>query len=511
MGISMNYELHKLSLEQKIGQLFVTGFSGIEPSNEFLSLVENEKVGNVILFSHNISDKEQLGNLNRLLYKKIIDSTSIIPIISVDEEGGVVTRLPKDTAIMPSLMAQAKTKDKQLIYEGAKITGDQLKALGINMNLAPVLDINCNWKNPVIGVRSFGEKAEDVCNYAKEAERGYKDAGILCCGKHFPGHGDTEVDSHLGLPVIEKSLMDLEKRELKPFIELIKQQIPAITIAHAVVKALDSNGVPCTVSKTVITEYLREKLGYKGIILSDCMEMNAMKEYGSIEKNVVASLQAGMDLIYISHTPSLVKRAVKAVKEAIEKNELTIEEINCKVNRILMAKEQFDSFEMIVPNKAGTKQQMDFANFFLSKTIQTEAEQGSFYLGNNPIFIGIIPSKTTNATDLKRDEVLFADYFVKKYGGTAITLSLNPTTEEIEQVKKSLEGKTAVLAGTLNAHLYEGQMKLLHLLNENMLPTALAALRNPYDKYLMTKDIFFVPLYEYTERALEQLSRYFVK
>lgn len=507
----MNKKLEGLSLEEKVGQLFVSGFFGLWPTEEYLDLIEEEKLGNVILFSHNISDKKQLACLNKTLRKKIVKETGIIPFISVDEEGGVVTRLPKECAIMPSAMAQSQTKDRQLIYEGARITAEQLKQLGINMNLAPVLDINSNRQNPVIGVRSFGECSDDVCFYAKEVMKAHKEIGILCSGKHFPGHGDTDIDSHLGLPVIEKSRKELERQELVPFKEMIRKEIPAITIAHIVVKALEPLEIPCTISKTVLTDYLRKELNYQGLIISDCMEMKAMSEYGTIEENVISALKAGIDLIFISHTPSLVKRASKAVREAVKREEITMEELDEKVARILKAKETLSTLEEIDIAKAGTKEQLDFTNSFLEKTIQEEGKKEAFFLGENPIFIGIIPSNTTNVSDIARQPILFADYLANKYGGTKITLSLDPGEEELQQVKESLIGKTSVVVGTLNGHLYEGQKKLLSILDHSSLPVALATLRNPYDRVLIKKDIFFVPLYEYSERVIQIFAEYLVQ
>lgn len=512
MGISRNKKLDDLTLDEKIGQLFVAGFPDQKPSTEFLSLIREEKVGNIILFSHNISDKFQLAKLNRLLYNEIIDATGVVPIISIDEEGGVVTRLPKESAIMPSQMAQAATGDKNLVYGGAKIIGEQLKALGINMNLAPLLDINSNPNNPVIGVRSFGETKECVCEYAKEAVKGYKEAGILCSGKHFPGHGDTEIDSHLGLPVIERSWNELENRELHPFKELIKQQIPAITIAHVVVSSMESRHIPSTVSKDIITDYLRNTLNYSGIIISDCMEMEAMKQFGTIEENVVSSLQAGIDLIFISHTSALAKRAVKAVRKAVADGILSIEQIDKSVSRILTAKEKLPSLDFINPDKVGTKQQIDFAQSFLKKTIQgSKKEKMVFHLGDNPVFIGVIPSRVTKASSTVKMEQDFSSHLKMKYGGTAVTLSLNPTEEELEYAKEKLNNHSSVVVGVLNANLHEGQKKLLQLIDQVSYKTALISLRNPYDRSLIAKEVFYLSLYEYSERTLKELADYFVQ
>ena len=245
--------LEQLSLEQKIGQLFVTGFPGTEPSEEFLRLVKEQKVGNVIFFTYNAKSRQQMAELTNFLFKTIMEETGIMPFITIDEEGGVVSRLPEGTAIMPSPMAQGNLGDEEMIRQGARIAGEQLLSLGVNFNLAPSLDINSNQQNPVIGVRSFGERAEQVCRFASAAIQGYSQAGIMCSGKHFPGHGDTETDSHLSLPVIHGTREELERRELLPFQKMIGEGLPAITIAHIRVPSMEPKEIPATMSRAIIS------------------------------------------------------------------------------------------------------------------------------------------------------------------------------------------------------------------------------------------------------------------
>lgn len=512
----MNVE--QLTLEQKIGQLFVTGFPGKEPSEEFLQLVKEEKVGNVILFTHNIESKQQMAHLNHFLQETIKKETGIYPFITIDEEGGVVSRLPEGTAIMPSAMAQTAAGDREMIEKGAEIVGRELRALGVNFNLAPVLDINSNQQNPVIGVRSYGEEAEEVYRSASAATEGYRKAGIMCSGKHFPGHGDTAMDSHLSLPIINGTMEELEKRELVPFKCMIEEGIPAITIAHIRVPSMEEKDIPCTMSEKVVTGYLREKLGFKGLIISDCMEMAAIKEYFGIGKGVVEGLRAGIDLVFVSHTASAVRVGVEAVKKALAEGVLSMKRLDDAVRRILEAKEQYADSSVIDLSEAGTDSQCEFMKEFLQKSIvpynknKTE-ENVKFSLGNYPVFAGAVPSRVTLASSAIVKGWDFAHYMQQRFGGEAITFGMEPSEEEIRQIIEAAKNASSIVIGTLNGHLYKEQRDLIEMLNQlackDGKKTALAAMRNPYDLKLAEEDVFCIPLYEYSIRTMEEMCKYF--
>ena len=501
--------IRDLTLEQKIGQLFVTGFPGESPSEEFLRLVSQYDVGNVILFSHNIRSRHQLAELTSELFRKISNETGILPLISIDEEGGVVSRLPQDTAVMPSALAQAQTGDEQAVRKAARIVGEELKALGINFNLAPVLDINSNRNNPLIGVRSFGETPEQVIRFGRQAVKGYQEAGILCSGKHFPGHGDTDKDSHLDLPVVNADRTLLHNRELAPFADLIGQGIPAITVGHMVVPALEPESVPCTMSRRTGTGLLREQMRFEGLILSDCLEMAAIKEHYGISRGAVEGLKAGIDLIYISHTASAVEEAVLAVRKAVEDGELPEELIDRAVIRILSAKEKVRACGR-EEEAVGTEEQMEFAQAFLNRSIRPVPDTGKspFVTGEDPLFIGIGPERVTLASDVQGARS-FAHFMQENFGGEAISCRIDVAEEEIEECVKRAAGRSSLVVGTLNAHLWPGQHRLLESLSGLDIPMAHAALRDPYDLEESPERVFKLPLYEYTVRAMEIGKKYF--
>ncbi len=207
-----------MTLEEQIGQLLMVGFWGITPSQEIIDLIQRHHVGNIILFSRNIRDTQQVLELTKNLQKIAKEAGQRYPLlIGIDQENGIVQRLGEAATILPGNMALGAIGSEEISYMVAQATGNELKALGINMNLAPVVDVNNNPANPVIGVRSFGEDSQQVARLGAAMVKGYRAAGILSCIKHFPGHGDTAVDSHLALPVIPYTLQRLEALELVPF------------------------------------------------------------------------------------------------------------------------------------------------------------------------------------------------------------------------------------------------------------------------------------------------------
>lgn len=210
----------------------------------------------------------------------------------------------------------------------AEITARQLRGVGVNFNLAPDLDVNSNPMNPVIGVRSFGDDPQSVALFGAKAVEGYKNGGMLCCGKHFPGHGDTAVDSHIGLPCIEKTMDELEACELISFRAAIKAGIPAIMSSHILFPNIEPNGVPATMSRTIMHGLLRETLGFDGLILSDCMVMDAIRRHYGTAHGVVEAMRAGVDMVFVSSNADLQRESAPAALAAAESGSIDARELD---------------------------------------------------------------------------------------------------------------------------------------------------------------------------------------
>ena len=256
-----------------------------------------------------------------------------LPFMTIDQEGGIVSRLHGDLNTYPGAMASAALADEDAIEEAARITAGHLNSLGLNMNLAPVCDINSNSENPIIGPRSYGDDPEDVSRFALAAMRGYLAGGVVPVLKHFPGHGDSAEDTHLTLPQLPHSRELLEERELVPFVRGIRSGAPAIMLAHLIVRALDPDGLPASLSRKIIDGLLRSSsgssLGFRGLVLTDCLEMMAVQKHFTTEDAVLLALEAGADLIYISHTAEEQEKGCRAVYDALASGRIKESRIGC--------------------------------------------------------------------------------------------------------------------------------------------------------------------------------------
>ncbi|MCA9420841.1 MAG: beta-N-acetylhexosaminidase, partial [Nitrospira sp.] len=260
--------------------------------------------------------------------------------IGIDQEGGRVTRLPSDFTIFPPAATVAQPGSTELAYQAAAVTAKELRAVGINMNMAPVLDIHTNPSNPIIGDRAFGTKPEQVCHMGAATLAGLHDHRVLACGKHFPGHGDTCTDSHVELPVVHATRERLESVELKPFQYAIDHGLRAIMTAHVHYPALDPTN-PATLSSMILTDILRQQMGFSGVILSDDLEMGAIVNHSAIGEAAVRSLQAGVDMLLVCKTLELETQAIEAVRRAILSRELEPASIKASLARIASVKQQF--------------------------------------------------------------------------------------------------------------------------------------------------------------------------
>lgn len=339
-------KVESMSLEEKIGQLFIVGFEGEEINDEIVDLVKNQKVGGLIYFSRNIVDSNQIINLNNEI--KAIEKD--IPLfISVDEEGGVVSRVPEEFVKLPSSGYIGQFNDENLSYNVGKIIAKELNSLGFNMDFAPVLDIDSNPNNTVIGERAFGNNSEIVSRLGIKTMEGIKDGKIIPVVKHFPGHGDTDVDSHYGLPIVKKTLEELENLEFIPFKNAIDNGADVVMISSIILESID-NEYPATMSKKVTTDILRDSLGFDGVIATDDMTMGAIVDNYNLADAVIMSINAGSDLVLVCHGYDDIINSIVAVKDAVNSKIISEEKIDESVYRILKLKDKYNVNNKIIGN-----------------------------------------------------------------------------------------------------------------------------------------------------------------
>ncbi|KAK6584644.1 hypothetical protein PZA11_002868 [Diplocarpon coronariae] len=344
-------------LKTKVGQLFIVGFHGHVASDNIKTLITTHKVGAVILFLRNIGSATQLLNLTNSLQetaKKAGHKQGLF--IAIDQENGLITRVTSPVAAqLPGSMALGATGDANNAYRVASATAEMLKSFGINTNYAPVADVNSEPRNPVIGVRSPSDNPETVGRFVSAQIKGIAEGGVIACVKHFPGHGDTAVDSHYGLPVIAKSKAQLDACELVPFRRAVAGNVESVMTAHIAMPGIGdpnlddddpSKKVPASLNPEAIG-ILRNEMEYNGMVVSDCLEMDGVRAIFGTEKSAVMALKAGTDCVMICHTFTAQVGAIEQVISAVKLGELSQEAIQASVKRVEALKSKYVSSDTI--------------------------------------------------------------------------------------------------------------------------------------------------------------------
>ncbi|MZQ86025.1 beta-N-acetylhexosaminidase [Paenibacillus sp. 5J-6] len=328
-----------MSLDEKLGQMILAGIDGYSVNANTQALISTYHVGGIILYKPNVKDSSQLVSLVNELKQK--NAKNKQPLwIGVDEEGGRVTRLPDEIQKTPTNQEIGKTNNKTYAYNIGNLIGSELRAYGLNVDFAPVLDINSNPKNPVIGDRSFGANAAVVNAMGIQEMKGLRDQQITSVVKHFPGHGDTSVDSHVGLPVVQNDLDRLRKLELLPFAEAFKQEADAVMVAHILLPKVDGQN-PASMSKKIMTDLLRKEMGFQGVIMTDDMTMGAIEQNYDIGASAVKSVLAGANVIMVGHDYNKVVKVIEALRQAVQNKEIPMETIDQSVAKIQKLKMKY--------------------------------------------------------------------------------------------------------------------------------------------------------------------------
>jgi beta-N-acetylhexosaminidase len=328
-----------------IGRLFMVDFTGHEPSADVAGLIA-EGVGGIVLFEKNVAGPAQVARLTNALQRTAADAGRPALLISMDQEGGPVVRLRAGATHFPSAMAFGAAGSEAVVASAAGITARELRAVGVQMNFAPVLDVNTNPENPVIGVRSYGEDPDRVGRLGAAAVRAMEVSGVAATVKHFPGHGDTVMDSHLGLPVITHDLRRLDRVELAPYRPAIAAGCAAVMTAHIVFRALDADR-PATVSPAVLG-FLREQLGFAGVLVTDSMAMDAIRGYAPPGEAAVQAILAGADIILACGELDAQREALAAVRAAAASGRIPAARIAEAARRIGALKERFKVDERVI-------------------------------------------------------------------------------------------------------------------------------------------------------------------
>ena len=302
----------------RLSQLVLTGVPGTHLTAAVRRRLERLRPGGIVLFARNVASPAQVAALTAAL-RKLLGPTTVI---AIDQEGGRVARLKPPFANLPPMRHVGAIGSAALARAAGRAVGDELLAAGINLNFAPVLDVDSNPRNPVIGDRAFSARPATVARLALAYAAGLADAGVLACGKHFPGHGDTARDSHLALPMVERSKAEIARTELPPFRRAIAARIPLLMTAHVLYPALDRS-LPATLSPALLQDLLRKQLRYRGVVVSDDLAMHALDRFGPVGTRAVMALSAGCDLLLACQSLEEGEEACEALEIARERREIS--------------------------------------------------------------------------------------------------------------------------------------------------------------------------------------------
>ena len=336
-----------LSLEQKVAQLVQIDIPDMELSESTREHFRRFEYNGVILFAKNVANRAQLVKL----ISDLQELCDVPPMITVDQEGGLVERFRfAEITGHPGAMAMAAGGDTKWTEQSYRIMGTELESLGVTVNFAPCLDVNSNPTNPIIGARSFGSEAQTVSRHGVAATLGLQAGGVAACGKHFPGHGDTDKDSHIDLPTVSRGTGELEEVELAPFQAAIDAGIDALMTAHVTFPALDPTpGLPATLSRPILTGLLREKMGFEGVIFTDSMAMHAIATRFGVGEAAVMSVEAGADIVLACGPFQNHIASVEALAEAVRSGRLDEQRIDASLERIYALKARYSRTPQAAP------------------------------------------------------------------------------------------------------------------------------------------------------------------
>ncbi len=531
--------IKRMTLEEKVGQLFVLQVYGksadtADPAdvaaNQKLygldnaqQLIAKYRPGGIILYSvdpPNVTDAQQVAHLTNGIQQAAMSTRVPIPdLIATDQEqGSVVSRIPAPFTQFPGSQALAAGRQARDAYASSRITGQELRAIGINQDYAPDTDVNVNPANPVIGVRSFGSDPDLVAKFAGAEVDGYQAAGVIPTAKHFPGHGDTDTDSHTGVPTINHTREQWEQLDLPPFQADIAHGVDAIMTAHIIVPALDPSGDPATLSKPIMTGILRDQLHYDGMVVTDALGMQGVRDKYGDDRVPVLALEAGVDQLLKPPTDAsgngIFQLQYDSVLAAVRSGELTEARIDQSVYRILRLKKNHGLFthpyidEGKVASRVGTPEHLATEQRITDNTT-TLVKNAVLPLtaDNRKIFVtgwGVATTQTLAADIAKRGPAT-----------SVLQTGLSPSQAQIDQAVAQANSNDLVVVttnrawdvSTASGHNGPGQTNLVKALVATGKPVIVAAVRDAYDIGYFPEAGTYLATYSYTPAALESLTK----
>ncbi len=507
--------------------MLMAGFPSPFVDDQAKALLNDFYLGNYVYFARNIESVEQLSRLSKELSDLVYDKLGFCPFLSMDQEGGLVSRLTEGAALIPgaaAMSAAVKTLDEASLSKVEQLgfnLGSILRAAGVNIDLAPVMDVNIEPRNPVIGARSFGDDPVRVARLASKMEQGLRKAGVLGSIKHFPGHGNTASDSHLGIPVNDTEEQILFETEFKPFEEAIAQGAECVLSCHVRYTKVDPE-VPATLSHKIQTGILRDRFGFKGLLLTDCLEMDAIRANYPNGEGAVRAVEAGVDILTISHTYAAVKEAAEALYAAVESGRISEERIEQSYQRIVHYKEMMGllSPQKIDP-KTARKECFDPEKIALAEEMALNSvtllkgESTIDLNGDNVLLVSTDHAPSSGAEDMR--PLSLCEMARRMNNMTGVRFPFALPKEEAPAVLEKVDayikaGRTKVLCGVYNGRFREGARAVVEgLLDDPRIDLTVLLLGMPYDMPALLKGEHaanieaIITTYEYTMLSAKAL------
>lgn len=488
----------EMSIEELVGQVIMVGLPTTYLDQEYKKFIKDYKIGNFILFARNYQNTLQMKSFMKDLYQHAINVTGSYPLVSIDQEGGMVVRLFKDVTFPASPMTSSSTSIKDAPYISGSIIAKDMLKMGINLNLAPCLEINENLINPVMNVRSYGANKEIVLKNASLFVRGLQDNGALACIKHYPGAGSTTKDSHLELPIIDEPKEKLLNYNMYPFFNLLESK--ALMTSHCVYKSFDE--LPSTLSYELLTNTLRKQAGFNGLIISDGMEMHAILDNYGIGQGTVMALKAGCDLLLLCHEYEYQKEALDAAIKACKNGELSIEILKDKVRRINEAKKWL--LESLSKNFTDEEYIINQEEHQLMQ----EIVDNSFTLikGKAPILKenSLIIAATTKVASIVEDE--FDDY---NLANSLKKRFINHDVYEFNEVSinQNVDKYDNIILYSYDAFNNQHQRMVINELLKSNKEVFVVSLKGPLDYHTFNNLTNYSCLFEYTPNSIRTIIK----
>lgn len=504
-----------MNLEQSIGQKLLLAFKCKELTPEVIATFQKYLPGGVTLFRpFNIDNPSQLRALTDSLQRLARDLHLPPLLIATDQEGGQLMSIGDGTPL-PGNMALGATRSTELARRAGEVLGCELAALGINVNYAPCADVNINPKNPVVGIRSFGEDPKLVGELVAALIEGMQSQGVAATAKHFPGHGDTASDSHHGLPTVPHQLDRLHAVEFPPFEAAIQADTKLIMTAHLGIPSIDGvDAPPATLSQNILTGLLRQKLGFRGVIITDALDMHAIRQGDLLGVDAVRAVNAGADLLLVMSVPADHKRVYESLLQAAQTSKLNLTELDESLARIHSLKEWLGS-QPSAPDLSVIQcaEHIQVANEIAEKSItlvRDDADLLPITLKPEQRVVVIVP-KPADLTPADTSSYItpkLADSLREYHSHVdELIISYAPDEKEIASVLDKVRDYDLIMIGTINAFNQEGQAILVHEVQKLNIPMIVVALRLPYDLVAFPEVSTFVCTYGILEPSMRALAR----